>query len=39
MDVGFVTYYSPEIVEFAAKAGFDSLEVYVNRAPASISTG
>ncbi|MGD0725978.1 MAG: sugar phosphate isomerase/epimerase family protein [Spirochaetia bacterium] len=31
MDVGFVTYYSPEIVEFAAKAGFDSLEVYVNR--------
>ena len=31
MDVGFVTYYSPEIVEFAAKAGFDSLEVYVNK--------
>jgi sugar phosphate isomerase/epimerase len=30
MDVGFVTYYSPEIVDFASKAGFDSLEVFVN---------
>ena len=31
MDIGFVTYYSPEIVEFASRAGFDSLELYVNR--------
>lgn len=31
MDLGFVTYYSPEIVEFASESGFDTLELFVNR--------
>ncbi len=31
MNIGFVTYYSKEIVEFAGKAGFDCLEVSVRK--------
>ena len=31
MQLGFVAYYSPQILEFAAKTGFDSLELYINK--------
>jgi sugar phosphate isomerase/epimerase len=34
MDLGFVAHYSPSILEFAKKAGFDSLELYVNKGTA-----
>jgi sugar phosphate isomerase/epimerase len=31
MELGFVAHYSPEVAAFAGAAGFDALELYVNR--------
>lgn len=31
MKFGFVTFYSDEILDFAAKAGFDNLEIFVDK--------